>query len=226
MRVAHGGIPWLTAHRARLRASCEALLPDLFPMLEEAFEACRQLAGELGAPQARMRLTAWMGHEQPHVAARLEAATPERGPWRIGVGAGHPGPGAGAHKQTARVPWDRALAEARRRGLDELLMLDEAGRVVEGSRTSLFAVMDDGTVWTPPLTLGALPGVARARACDLLVRGGMEVRERVVSLETLMAAREVICTNAWLGAVPVASLETGEVFEIHLGSWLATHLFD
>jgi len=226
MRVAHGEIPWLTAHRARLRSSCEALLPDLVPMLDDAFEACRRLADELGARQARMRLTAWTGEDRPHVAVRLEAATPDRGPWRIGVVTGHPGPGAGAHKQTAREPWDRALSEARRRDLDELLMLDEAGRVVEGSRTSLFAWMDDGTVWTPPLTLGALPGVARARARDLLVRGGTEVREQVFSLESLLAAREVVCTNAWLGAVPVMSLETGEVFETRLGSWLATHLFD
>lgn len=226
MRVTGGGgIPWIADHRARLEASCSALLPDLVPLLDPAFEACLDLAAMQSALTGRLRLTVWMDGELPHVAVRLEASIPERGPWRVGTIPGHPGPAAGAHKQTERGPWDRALAAARGRGLDEMIMVDEAGWVVEGSRTSVFLGMPDGSVWTPPLELGALPGVARARVVTLLRQHGRDVQVRSFPVEALQEAHEVICTNAWLGAVPVAALEDGPSFATNLGCWLAGQLF-
>ena len=114
---------------------------------------------------------------------------------------------------------------ARARGLDEVLMLDDDGNVVEGTRTSVFVVMADGSIRTPPLDLGALPGVARSRSLLLFAAHGFEVETRPFTWRELVDAREIICTNAWLGAVPVASLEGCQILEQQLGNWLAARLF-
>lgn len=97
---------------------------------------------------------------------------------------------------------NRLLAEeAERRGLFEVIALNEAGRVTDGSRTSLFAVLD-GALVTPPVADGALPGVARG----VLLAAGL-AREAPLAPADLARAEALLLTNALHGAVPVDCLE-------------------
>jgi branched-chain amino acid aminotransferase len=99
---------------------------------------------------------------------------------------------------------NRLLAgEAERRGLFEVIALNEAGRVTDGSRTSLFAVLD-GQLRTPPVADGALPGVARR----VLLEAGL-AREAPLAPVDLLRAEALLLTNALHGAVPVHGLDGG-----------------
>ena len=97
---------------------------------------------------------------------------------------------------------NRLLArEAERRGLFELVALNEHGRLTDGARTSLFLVLD-GRMLTPPVTDGALPGVARR----CLLEAGL-AEEAPLTQEDLLQAEAVLLTNSLRGALPVHGLE-------------------
>jgi len=64
------------------------------------------------------------------------------------------------HKTSERGFYEEALEAARAAGADEALLVDPQGRVTEGSFTNIF-VERDGTLLTPPASLGLLPGVLR-----------------------------------------------------------------
>ncbi len=94
-----------------------------------------------------------------------------------------------AHKTTNRAFYDeprqRAHAEL---GVDEVVFLNERLELTEGSITNLF-VQRDGTLLTPPLSSGLLPGTLRA---ELLATG--KAAEQVLTLADLETAEAI-----WLG---------------------------
>ena len=59
-----------------------------------------------------------------------------------------------------------ALKEAKERGAQEALILDAAGRVVEGTTSNVFVVRD-GEITTPPEQAGILLGITRAHLIEL-----------------------------------------------------------
>jgi para-aminobenzoate synthetase/4-amino-4-deoxychorismate lyase len=98
------------------------------------------------------------------------------------------------HKTTHREVYRRALAA--RPGFDDVVLFNERGEVTETTIGNVAVRMDDGWV-TPPRACGLLPGTFRGH---LLERG--EVRERVVLVEELRAAREVAILNSVRKWVP------------------------
>lgn len=70
------------------------------------------------------------------------------------------------HKTTRRTPYDAALADARRRGADDGLLLNEHGHVTETSRFTVFIRSAAGLLLTPPLSDGVLAGVLRQHLLD------------------------------------------------------------
>ena len=97
-----------------------------------------------------------------------------------------------------------AKRAAQAAGFDEPVFADSAGIVLEGATTNVFAVRR-GTVVTPELDRGILPGVARANV--LRLAGGAPVREGPLTLAQLLEADEVFVTNAVLGVMPVAQID-------------------
>ncbi len=107
-----------------------------------------------------------------------------------------------------------ALEEARRAGLDQALLLDLDGDVVEASTANVFAVLGgadvEGLLVTPPLEAGALPGVTREAVLECARGLGLETAERRLPLADLLAAREALLTNSIVGVQPLAELRDGE----------------
>jgi branched-chain amino acid aminotransferase len=68
-----------------------------------------------------------------------------------------------------------ARADADAAGVDEALLMDESGHLVEGTATNLFFIKD-GVVGTPPLR-GILPGTTRAHVLRLCQRLGIRTME-------------------------------------------------
>src|SRR5690606_25174509 len=71
----------------------------------------------------------------------------------------------------------RADAEARRRGFDTAVVLDQAGNVAEFAMANLFIVRD-GIVATPVHNGTFLNGITRQRVIALLRGAGVTVEER------------------------------------------------
>jgi branched-chain amino acid aminotransferase len=93
---------------------------------------------------------------------------------------------------------NRLLAgEAQERGLFDVIAPNEAGRLTDGSRTTLFAAIQ-GELLTPPVTEGVLPGVARR----VLLEAGL-AREAPLAFGALEEAQALLLTNSLRGALPV-----------------------
>ncbi len=89
------------------------------------------------------------------------------------------------------------VREAETRGCFDMLALNERGTISDGGRTSLFMVLG-GTLYTPPTSDGALPGIAR-RA---LLKSGL-AQERSLSPADLHACTAALLTNALRLAIPL-----------------------
>lgn len=108
-----------------------------------------------------------------------------------------------AHVKAPCLPRFLAHREASARDAFEALMLDAEDRVVSGSRSNVFALVD-GTVATPP-SPPARAGVSRSRVIDTL--GPDEVRVRPIPRPGLDEADEVWLTFTGPSVVPVIELD-------------------
>jgi len=104
------------------------------------------------------------------------------------------------HKTTERAQFDRALEEARAAGADDAVLLAHGGWVAEAAIWGLFWWEAD-RLCAPPLALGILPGVARARIAELV-----ELEERRIERSGL-EGRPLLVANAVRGIVEVVALD-------------------
>lgn len=109
-------------------------------------------------------------------------------------------------------------SEARRHGYQEGIALDVNGYISEGAGENLFEVKD-GVLFTPPFTSSALPGITRDAIIKLAKELGIEVREQVLSRESLYLADEVFMSGTAAEITPVRSvdgIQVGEAVAVRL----------
>lgn len=99
-----------------------------------------------------------------------------------------------------------AKREARLRGADEALILNDRGLVAEAAVANVFTVRDESLA-TPPPTDGALPGITRRSVLEIAADLGLPSSERSLGRMDLLAADEVFMTGSGAGIVPVATLD-------------------
>ena len=102
------------------------------------------------------------------------------------------------------------LEEARRRGADEGLWLNERGHVFQACTGNVFVVRGRAVV-TPSLGDGARDGVMRAYAIETLREFGLSVRQSKVRIATLASASEVFLTSSLGGVRPVVRIDAKNV---------------
>lgn len=88
-----------------------------------------------------------------------------------------------------------AIARAQAEGDDDALLLGAHGELLEGATSSLFLIRA-GSVWTPPLALGILPGITRERVMAAAQRVGLSVRERLLTIHDAYRAEELFLTSS------------------------------
>lgn len=103
-----------------------------------------------------------------------------------------------------------ARRQARARGADEALLTDVHGRVLEGSSSNVFAVVD-GVLVTPPVEAGLLAGVTRGVVLELAAAAGIATEQRPVSVPELLAADEAFLTATTRELTPLVGVDDRSV---------------
>ena len=100
-----------------------------------------------------------------------------------------------------------ALGEARRRaGAYEAILCAADGSVAEGASSNVFIVAG-GVVRTPPLEVGILDGITRAKVIALCREGGIPVEEGRMTPDELRGADEIFITSATRAVLPVTRVD-------------------
>jgi len=99
-----------------------------------------------------------------------------------------------------------AKIEGVQAGADEVLMLDSAGSVAEGSGQNLF-VVKHGKIRTPPAYTGILKGVTRDVVMELAAGAGYPAAEEVLNRYDVYTADEAFFTGTAAEVIAIRQLD-------------------
>ena len=99
-----------------------------------------------------------------------------------------------------------ARMEANRAGADEALMLNQMGRLAEGTADNVFIVRQ-GVLSTPPTSDGALEGITRNLIAKLARELGLPVREITLAPYDVYTADECFLTGTGAELIPVREVD-------------------
>lgn len=86
------------------------------------------------------------------------------------------------------------------------ILLEAQGFVTETTTANIFWV-EGGKIFTPPTSLGLLPGVTRDVVMGLVAENGFKFGEKATRPEELQSAAEVFITGSTLEVMPVKQIE-------------------
>ena len=109
-------------------------------------------------------------------------------------------------KSIALLPNILAKQLAHEAGAYESLLIDDLGRVTEGSSTSSFMVAA-GAVHTSPAGPHILPSITRGILLDIIRDLGLPLHERFCQVEEYRSAEEVFLAGTSTEAMPVAQVD-------------------
>ncbi|HEX5686019.1 MAG TPA: chorismate-binding protein [Ideonella sp.] len=200
MRYAPGaGVPLWPQHMARLAASAAQLgFPFDETALRTGFETLRPSLAPSGDSRVRLALRHDGSADWRHAPL---APLPE-GPVLLcwadeTLPLGRP---LAVHKTSDRMVYDRGVQAAMAADAFDSLFLREDGVLLEGGRSSVFALVD-GRWLTPPLADGVLPGVMRGQ---LLADPNWDAAERRLTREDVEQAEALVVCNALRGVLRAA----------------------
>ncbi|HRP52908.1 MAG TPA: aminotransferase class IV [Fluviicola sp.] len=104
-----------------------------------------------------------------------------------------------------------AAIEAKDKGLDDLLIINPDGQILESSNSNLFMV-SNGVLYTPSLSDGCLAGTMRMQVINLAIKNGLKVYECPILPSNLLVADEIFLTNAIKGITWVGGYRTKRYF--------------
>jgi len=240
MRAKGGAVLRIERHLARLRAGAEKIGLPLTWSDEELAGPIHEVLEANGLPEATVRLTLSRGvprrrgllpDPEPVPSLAVEARPFVGYPARLYE--------TGMRAVTSRVPRNErsplanvkslsylenvlARREAEAGGADEALLLNTAGLLACASAANLFLVVG-GTLVTPGLASGALPGITRGLVLnEMAPLTGLDAVERKVRPEELAEADEAFLTSALLGVMPLTEADgrpvgTGEPGTVSAG---------
>jgi branched-subunit amino acid aminotransferase/4-amino-4-deoxychorismate lyase len=104
-----------------------------------------------------------------------------------------------------------AAINAKERNLDDVLIANDRGGILESSSCNLF-VVSNGVLYTPGLEEGCLAGTMRMQIINLALTNGIKVYECNILPQNLLAADEIFLTNAIRGVNWVSGYRTKRYF--------------
>jgi len=222
---AYEGKPFrLDRHLARLREGCSELRLSGLPEDAEIIEHISELYSlNVGKGDAYVRITVTGGDydgsktlERPSspniiIVVTLFEGYPQRF-YESGVYMVASGIRRSATSPLSRIKSNNYLAtlmakqEAKDKGVDDAVMLNSDGYLVEGTSSNLFMV-SHGKVLTPDVACGLLPGITRETVIELCQSLSLHCATGYYSMEDLVEADEVFLTVSTGEVVPVCEVE-------------------
>lgn len=98
-----------------------------------------------------------------------------------------------------------AMAEARRSGAREAFMLDEKGRVAEGTVSNIF-IVKHGEIHTPPAEEPLLCGITRNLVMKLARQSALKSSEKTLTSKDVFNCDECFITFSGAGIVPITGI--------------------
>lgn len=111
-------------------------------------------------------------------------------------------------KKQNRGIYQKAFEWAKNKDLDEAILIDSNGFLLEGSFTNIFILKDD-KIYTPPLSNGIVSGCFRR-----LLNGQPFVTIKSLTKQDYENADEVFLTNALRGIIPVKTMEDSLILKL------------
>jgi branched-chain amino acid aminotransferase len=115
------------------------------------------------------------------------------------------------YKTKSGLVYVMAAINATERKLDDVLIANDQGGILESSSCNLFLV-SNGVLYTPGLEEGCLAGTMRMQIINLALNNGIKVYECNILPQNLLAADEVFLTNAIRGVNWVSGYRTKRYF--------------
>lgn len=187
------GLVRLERHLARIAASARA-----FAIPFDRQHAESALAGEAhGKQPLRLRLSLLADGTIAAVSAPFAAVSADTR-WRLALASTRLDSSDPLlrHKTSRRSLYERARAEFTPHEADEVLLLNERDEVCEGTITNVFVDNGSGTLLTPALACGLLPGILRAELID-----SGKASEATLDLAALRSARAIFVGNSLRGLI-------------------------
>jgi branched-subunit amino acid aminotransferase/4-amino-4-deoxychorismate lyase len=100
-----------------------------------------------------------------------------------------------------------ASLDAQSKELDDMLILNEKRSIIESTSSNLF-VVSNSVLYTPSLDEGVLAGTMRMTIINLALKAGIKVYECAIMPQNLLAADELLLTNAISGVKWVGGYRT------------------
>jgi branched-chain amino acid aminotransferase len=215
----------LREHIERLFASAAMVQMEIPFTVDEVIAGCVATLEANGLPSAYLRPVAFVDDGKRGLAAGNNRVRVAIVTWPWGAYLGDEGLRRGIRTRVSS--WRRMSAqsflpkgkicgqyvnsilakrEALASGVDEGIMLDDAGDVAEASGENLFLI-DGGVLITPPKSSPILEGITRDAVLRIASHLGIPVEERRVTRGQLYAADEIFLTGTAAEVTPVREVD-------------------
>jgi branched-chain amino acid aminotransferase len=222
MRASNGVVFALDDHLDRLFTSAEKLKIHLRGDKKFIADAVYETLNANELKEARIRLTATSGAisaETPEPTLFITAVNFEPYPKEyydkgimvvLNSYRQNPADVLAGHKTTSYFSRIHALGVAHQKRAAEALWFAIDGRLAEGCVSNVFLVKDS-VLYTPSLTTGILPGIARKTVLNLAAKNSIQAEEKDLGIDELIGADEVFITNVIMQVMPVIKIEAHDV---------------
>jgi branched-chain amino acid aminotransferase len=125
-------------------------------------------------------------------------------------------------KSTSRLSYIVAAREAADKGWDDVLILNDKGRIAESTICNVFLIKDRA-IYTPSLHEGCIAGIMRAYLLTQGAIAGLHISEKELAVSDLDTAQEIFLTNAIRGIRPVTHCQ-GKIYESTFSRAIFDHI--
>ena len=213
MRSYEGKIVYLNQHLKRLQDSSKLIKIKVPYSTAKIKTAIHKTVETNDLKDAKVRLNLWKAKRSYEISITAEKYQPyPLGKYKKGFSCQisqakcNEGSFLSGIKSQNYLMYQLAHIQAKEKGFDEVIMLNNRKVLSQASRSNIFLVKAQD-LFTPSLECGALAGITRKAVFDLAEKLKIKIQEGEFSLQDLYHADEIFLTNSLMGIMPVASVE-------------------